>query len=191
MRYLPTALAVFFVLTIPAIAQTVGAPAPVLPVANATDTIVTVPIGNWADTALGYLTLALGGFVVWGFRLLPPQLYAIAMTMRADQLMTKALAYALNSVAGAAKDKVWTVNVRNQVLKEVATYALVHGADAVKAFIGTPADMAEKGFARIAGPVDTAGKQQPSPLPDAPKPDFDEIGAQAKSAAVIQGMKAT
>ncbi len=163
----------------------VTAPTPV-------DTTVSVPIGAWANTALGYLGLMLGGVVVWGLRLLPAQVYALAMTMRADQLMTKALAFALNAAGASVQNKVWTVDTRNMVLKDIATFVIVHGADAVKSFMGTPADFAEKGFARITGIVDpTSGIQQTSPLPNAPKPDFAAIGAQAAAAANVETIKRT
>lgn len=181
MRFLPAAIAAFFVLTATAYGQSVD------PTVVPVNTIVEVPIGSWIDTARGYLTLALGGIVVWAFRFLPPQLYAIAMTMRADQLMNRALVYAVNAVVGATKDKVWTVDVRNQVLKEIVTFALVHGSAAVKSFIGTPAEIAEKGFARIDAPTADA-PLKPAVLPDAPKPDFVVIGAQGQAAATVKGI---
>lgn len=179
MRILTAAIAAFFMLTLPAIAQAV---APVT-------TVVEVPIGSWANTALGYLALSLGGIVVWGFRFLPPQLYAMAMTVRADQLMTKAGEFALNSVAEAVRGKVWSIDTRNDWLKAFTTYVLMHGASAVKAFIGTPSDIAEKGFARIQ-PLQGPNDAPPvDPLPVAAKPDFEVIGAKAQAAATIQGMQ--
>jgi hypothetical protein len=186
MRILLAAIAAFFMLTIPAIAQAVADSAPIaIPVS----TVVEVPVGSWANTALGYLALSLGGVVVWGFRFLPPQLYAMAMTVRADQLMTKAGEFALNSVAEAVRGKVWTIDTRNDYLKALATYVLMHGASAVKAFIGTPADIAEKGFARI-GPLQGPNDAPPvDPLPVAAKPDFERIGEQAQAAAIIKGMQ--
>lgn len=186
MRILLAAIAAFFVLTIPAIAQAV---ADAVPVAVPVTTVVEVPIGSWANTALGYLALSLSGLVVWGFRFLPPQLYAMAMTVRADQLMTKAGAFALNSLGEAVRGKVWTIDTRNDYLKTLVTYALEHGSTAVKAFIGSPADMAEKGFARIE-PLQGANDAPPvDPLPVGIKPDFEDIGAKAQAAATIRGMQ--
>jgi hypothetical protein len=183
MRFLPAAIAAFFMLTAVALGQTVDTGAPPVVV----DTVVAVPVGSWLDTALGYLTLALGGIIAWAFRALPTRIASILMTLQAEQLMTRALTYAINAVAGATRDKVWTIDVRNQVLKEFVTYVLVHGSAAAKDFIGTPADIAEKGLSRIDVPtVDTAAK--PAVLPEAPKPDFVVIGAQAQAAATVKGI---
>lgn len=164
----------------------VTAPTPV-------DTTVSVPIGSWINIAFELWGGALVTYIVVAFRAalsgLGPRANAIMLTMQADQLMTKALSYALNMAGTTTKDKVWTIDVRNKVLKDVVTYAIVHGSDVVKTFIGTPADMAEKGFARIAGPIDATGAQQPSPLPVGPKPDFAAIGAEAAAAANVEVIK--
>jgi hypothetical protein len=164
----------------PAIAQAVDpAPVTILPPPS---TVVQVPVGDWFGTALGYLTLSLGGIIAWAFRRLPGRISAILLTAQADQLLTRAGVYAINAVVGATRNKVWTVEVRNQYLREVVTFALLHGSDAVKAFMGKPAAIAEMGFARIDAPTGDV-VQTPSVLPDAPKPDFVAIGDQAKFAA--------
>lgn len=143
MRILTAAIAAFFMLAVPALAQAIDVqPVPV-------DTIVQVPIGSIADTVLDYIQVAMAGLVIWALRLLPPQLYALAMTMRVDQLLTRAIAYAMNTVAGAAEGKVLSIDVRNQVLKEAVTYALVHGGALVKKFAGTPEELAEKIWSRM------------------------------------------
>src|SRR6185503_14066081 len=182
MRILLTAFAVFFLAAIPVLAQAVDAPPIPVTVVPPVSTVVQVPVGDWFGTALGYLTLSLGGIIAWAFRRLPGRISAILLTAQADQLLNRALVYAINAVVGATKDKVWTVEVRNQVLREVVTYALVHGSDAVKAFMGRPAAIAEMGFSRIDAPTGDV-VQKPSVLPDAPKPDFVAIGDQATFAA--------
>lgn len=174
MRFLPAALAAFFVLTAAALGQTVDAITPI-PV-TVPDTVVTIPYGSWFDTALDYIQVAMGGLIMWSLRLLPAQVYALAMTMRADQLLNKAMQYALHSVAGAMEGKVLTVDVRNKVLKEFVTYVLTHGAAAVKNFIGSPEDMAEKGWARLEIPQEGS------------KPDFATIGKQAMAESVHKEM---
>jgi hypothetical protein len=187
MRFLPAALAVFFMLTVTAFGQGIE-PIPVT-VVPPPSTIVQVPVGDWFGTALGYLTLSLGGVIAWAFRRLPGRISAILLTAQADQLAARGLVYAINVVVGATKDKVWTVDVRNQVLKEFVTYALTHGSDAVKAFMGKPADIAEMGFARIDAPTGDV-VQKPAVLPDAPKPDFEIIGRQAEVAVQVKEAKA-
>lgn len=150
----------------------VTAPTPV-------DTTVSVPIGAWINTAISAIGVSLGGLVIFGLRLLPARIYSLAMTMQADQLLTKALSYALNVAGTAVQTKVWTVDTRNAVLKDFATYVILHGADAVTEFIGNPADIVEKGIARITGVV------------DGPKPDVAAIGAQASVAASVEAAKRT
>jgi len=190
MRILLTAFAVFFLAAIPVLAQAVDAPPIPVTVVPPVSTVVQVPVGDWFGTALGYLALSLGGFIAWGFRRLPGRISAILLTAQADQLLNRALVYAINAVVGATKDKVWTVEVRNQVLREVVTYALVHGSDAVKAFMGRPSDIAEMGFSRIDAPAAGSADPKPAVLPDVPKPDFVAIGAAAEVAASTKGAKA-
>jgi hypothetical protein len=164
----------------PALAQGIE-PIPVT-VVSPPSTLVQVPVGDWFGTALGYLALSLGGVIAWAFRRLPGRISAILLTAQADQLMTRALVYAINAVVGATRDKVWSVDVRNQVLKEAVTYALTHGSGTVKAFMGKPAVIAEMSYSRIDAPA-AGAVQKPAVLPDAPKPDFEVIGRQAEAAA--------
>lgn len=185
MRITFAALAAFFMLTALAFGQDIT-PMPVTIVPAPVSTVVQVPVGDWFGTALGYLTLSLGGVIAWAFRRIPGRISAILLTAQADQLMARGLVYAINVVVGATKDKVWTVDVRNQVLKEAVTYALTHGSDAVKTFMGKPADIAEMGFSRIDAPTGDV-VQKPAVLPDAPKPNFVAIGAAAEAAVVTKG----
>jgi hypothetical protein len=191
MRFLPAAIAAFFMLTVMAFGQGVDttlAPMPVT-IVPPPSTVVQVPVGDWFGTALGYLTLGLGGVIAWAFRRLPGRISAILLTAQADQLMARALTYAINAVVGATKDKVWSVDVRNQVLREFVTYALTHGSDTVKTFMGKSADIAEMGYSRIDAPTGDV-VQKPNVLPDAPKPDFESIGKQAEVAVSIKEAKA-
>jgi hypothetical protein len=165
MRILTAAIAAFFMLAAPAIAQTIDTTAPVV------DTVVQVPVGSIADTVLDYVQVAMAGLVIWALRLLPPQLYALAMTMRVDQLLSRAIAYAFNTVAGATEGKVLTVDVRNLVVKEAVTYALVHGGTLVKQFAGTPEELAEKIWSRMDLPQ------------EASRPNLLGISAQASAIA--------
>lgn len=187
MRLLPAAIAAFFMLGAMAFGQDI-APIPVT-VVPPPSTIVQVPVGDWFGTALGYLTLSLGGLIAWAFRRLPGRISAILLTAQADQLMTRALVYAINAVVGATRDKVWSVDVRNQVLREVVTYTLTHGSEAVKTFMGKSAAMAEMGYSRIDAPTGDV-VQKPAMLPDAPKPDFEIIGKQAEVAVAAKENRA-
>lgn len=187
MRLPFAAFAAFFMLTALAFGQDAIAPIPVTVVSPPpVSTVVQVPVGDWFGTALHALTLALGGIIAWAFRGLPPRISSILLTAQADQLMNRALVYAINVVVGATKDKVWSVDVRNAVLREVVTYALVHGSTAVKTFMGRPSDIAEMGFARIDTPAKGDETEKPNVLPDVPKPNFVQIGADGERAAAAK-----
>jgi hypothetical protein len=176
-------IAVFLLFVMPALGQELT-PMPVT-IVPPPSTLVQVPVGDWFGTALGYLVLSLGGVVAWAFRRLPGRISAILLTAQADQLMARALVYGINAVVGATRDKVWTIDVRNQVLKEMVTYALTHGSATVKDFMGRPADIAEMSYSRIDAPTADV-VQKPAVLPDAPKPNFELIGRQAEVAADIK-----
>lgn len=177
MRLLPAAFAAFFMLAIPTNAGTVTAalvqaqtehevppplPAPVrtaepVPViVQAAPPPVTIPIGDIMSGLLGYVWVALAGFVAFGLRKLPPQLNALAMTMRVDQLLTRAIAFGINSTPGASPGKTIEINMVNPVLRTMVSYAMRHGPALVMQFIGTPAELAEKIYSRLDLPSDAA-----------------------------------
>jgi hypothetical protein len=185
MRLILLAALAVIAIACPSLAQTST------PVAAVPDTVVGIPYGNWIGDAFAIWGAAIASYIVFAvrgmFAAFGPRVNAILLTMQADQLLNRALVYAMNAVVGASKDKVWSVDVRNQVLKEVVTFALVHGSDAVKSFMGKPEAIAEMGFSRIDAPTaDPASKL--TVLPDAPKPDFVQIGAQAAVAANTKGV---
>lgn len=186
MRILPAAFAVFFVLIVPALAQAVDTPVPVV---VPPDTVVTIPVGSWLADLQGYIVIGMGVVVGWVFRWVPPRLRGLFMTVQAEQLIAKGLTFAINTVIGGYKEKVWTIDMRNELLKKFTTFVLVHGASSVKEFIGPASVIAEKGFARITPPLDAQGQPQPSPLPAGPPPNFVTIGADAQAAANAKGMQ--
>ncbi len=177
MRYFALAVSTVVLLTWPALADTVATIAAAPPGDPSTTTIVSIPVGSYLNTALGYLTVALGGVIVWGLRLLPPQLYAMAMVMRADQLLARAIGFGINAVAGATDGKMLNFDVRNTALREMITYVLLHGADAVKQYMGTPAQIGEMIWSRLDLPQ------------EASRPNFDAIGAQAQAQATTKELK--
>lgn len=120
----------------------------------APDTSVTIAWGELFSTLLQYIAVALISLITWSCRFLPPQLYALMMTMRVDQLLQKAIIFGVNSVAGAGIDsdgnpKVMTVEISNRVLREALVFTMQHGGELVKQFAGKPVDLAEKLWARM------------------------------------------
>jgi hypothetical protein len=110
---------------------------------------VTIAWGEIFATAIQYIALILISLVAWSYRFLPARIRDLLLTMQVEQLLQKSIAFGLNSVAGAVKDKTLTVEVSNRVLREALTYALMHGGDIVKRFAGNPVDLAEKIWARM------------------------------------------
>lgn len=102
-------------------------------------------IAQWAS-AVGTLIFAA---VMWALRQLPAQIYGIAVSMRADQVLQKAIDYAINMVVGASKDKALTVDVHNQVLAQALQYVLDHAPGWIQSWMGGPDAIAQKIVARL------------------------------------------
>lgn len=102
-------------------------------------------IAQWAS-AVGTLIFAA---VMWALRQLPAQIYGIAVSMRADQVLQKAIDYAINMVVGASKDKALTVDVHNQVLAQALQYVLDHAPGWLQSWMGGPEEIAQKIVARL------------------------------------------
>jgi hypothetical protein len=102
-------------------------------------------IQQWA-TALGSLIFAA---VMFALRQLPAQIYAIIVSMRADQLLQKAIDYGVNAVEGATKDKTLNVDLGNKVLAQAVQYVLDNAPGWLQAWMGGPDQIVKKIFARL------------------------------------------
>lgn len=102
-------------------------------------------IGQWAS-AVGAAIFAL---VMWMLRQLPAQVYAIIVSLRAEQLLQKAVDYGVNAVVGASKDKTLTVDVGNEVLAHAVQYVLDNAPAWLQAWLGGPDQIVKKIFARL------------------------------------------
>jgi hypothetical protein len=111
-------------------------------------------ISQWA-TAIG--TIILAG-VTWLLRLLPGQIYQILLTLRADQLLGKAIDYGINMVKGATKDRELTIDVHNEVLAKALQYVLDNAPGWLQQWMGGPEQIAKKIIARL--------KLAPDAVPD-------------------------
>lgn len=99
------------------------------PVAHAADGTVTVPVGDWIVQATSSLaSLAVTGLMWVASRWLPTW---IRMQLT-EQLLTRAVDYALAVVAGAAKGKVLEVHVANEVIAQASRYAVEHAPETAK-----------------------------------------------------------
>lgn len=115
----------------------------------ADDTVVSVPIGDWVAGGSEILVPVIVGGLLWLVRKLPGGVVDVIRTMRAEQLLTKAVSYGVNAVAGAAKDKTLTVNVGNAVVAQAAQYAIDNGPGWLVGWLGGEAAIRQKIIARL------------------------------------------
>lgn len=101
-----------------------------------------------AQCASAIGTLLFAG-VMWALRLLPSQVYAVIVSMRADQLLQKAIDYGINMVTAATKDKALTADVGNAVLAQALQYVIDHAPDWLQSWMGGPDAIAQKIVARL------------------------------------------
>lgn len=155
----------FFLAAFAAIFITIGAG--VAFAADVGPTFITVP---WGDLIIGILpavqALFLGG-VLWLAATFSPPLYAFLRTKQVEQLLNRAGDFAFGVVPGAVKGREVSIDVGNEVLREMLSYALEHGGQWLTDFAGTPTQIAEKAFARIPWPAEMT------------KPDFAAIADEA------------
>lgn len=121
--------------------------------AMAQDTTITINYGEllqqWSDAILkGALALLT---IVWAWlgRAIPSQIFAIMVSLRAEQFLQKAIEYGINSVRDASKDKKLTVNVGNEVLAKALQFVIDNVPDWIIKWMGGPDAIAEKIWARL------------------------------------------
>lgn len=113
------------------------------------DSKITIPIGDWIGEMVVPIFAALAGIVTWLIRKLPAAAKAWIDTLRIEQLLDKAIAYGLNSVAGAAKGRTLSVDVHLSVLAYVLQYALDRIPTALLKWVGGPTSLAEMIWSRL------------------------------------------
>ncbi|MCX5478437.1 hypothetical protein OSH08_05445 [Kaistia geumhonensis] len=112
-------------------------------------TVVTVPIGDWIAAGAAALAASAGSVVLWGLRQLPGALLQRLRTLQAEQILTMAMAYGLNAVAGAARGKVLSADVGNAVAAEALGYVVEHGPNRLIKWLGGEQAIREKIIARL------------------------------------------
>lgn len=139
LRHIMAALAVACILyPLAALAQAV-----------AVDTTVELPIGSWVETAGAFVGPLLAAAALWLIRKLPEQISAILITMRVDQMLEKAISYAINATVAASKDRPLSINVGNEVVAKAAQYVVDNGPGWLIGWMGGYAAIREKIIARL------------------------------------------
>lgn len=116
---------------------------------SAVDTVVNIPWGDWlyngATTFIALLTAA----VAWGLRLLPARILAVIQTAQVDQILFKAIDYAINKTAGASKGKTMNIDVGNEVLEKALQFVVDNAPKWLISWSGGEAGIREKIIARL------------------------------------------
>lgn len=126
-------------------------------------TTVTVPWGNLLSSLLLSLqetiTVALLAVLTAVIARLPGWVTSIIGTARVDQLLTRAIDYAIATTAGAVQGEALSVDVGNAVVAKALRYALEHGPGWLIGWMGGAEMVAEKIIARV--PVTASGALRP------------------------------
>lgn len=80
------------------------------------DTTVEVEIGKLAAEWLPTLGYLIGAILMWAFRFLPGNVSFWFKLLRLDQVLQRSIDAAIARVVGAAKGKVWSIEVGNAVV---------------------------------------------------------------------------
>lgn len=131
-----------------AFAADAAAPETVAQATNETTKVtwaVGATVSQWAD-AFEAIAIAAVAFLL---RKIPGQFGSILMTMHVDQVLNKAIDYAINMVKGATKDKTLDVDVGNAVLARALQYVLDHSPAWLQSWMGGPELIAQKIIARL------------------------------------------
>lgn len=115
------------------------------PVFAADATSVVVPIGDWVQATLPLLGWLMAAVATWVLSHVP----AIFKTAQVEQLLAKAIEYALNVVAGASKDKVLSADVGNAVIAQALNYATTYGPSWVLKYLGGEQGLRDRIIARL------------------------------------------
>ena len=124
---------------------------------DAVGTAVSIPWGDWLSSlAPGLLDVALAALaaaLAWVLKILPASIAnvvtPIVKSAQVEQLLARAVSYGINAVAGAAHDKVLSVDVGNQVVAEALEYAIAHGPAWLTEFTGDSDQIAQMIIARL------------------------------------------
>ena len=114
-----------------------------------TDTVVQIPIGTWADYILPVAGALAMAAVVWLLSYLPAPVVAVLKTAQVEQILQRAIDFAINMVQGATKDKVLDVDVGNAVVKQAADFVIKYGPKWIVDFLGGEAGIRDRIIARL------------------------------------------
>lgn len=128
---------------------------------DAASSTVTIPWGDWLSAFIVQIVLPILGviavaFVTWAVArispLLPASLRGVITaqnTTAAEQLLSRAVGYALNKAALDAQGKAIVVPTGNAQVAVALNYAVTHGAPDLVDWLGGPTGIQQKIIARL------------------------------------------
>lgn len=96
------------------------------PVVGPIDGVINVPWGLWISQGAETLIWILGVAIAWGMRQLPARVVAFLQTAQVEQLLNRAIDFAVHKTAGAVKGEALSFQVANQVLETALEYVLAY-----------------------------------------------------------------
>lgn len=118
-------------------------------IAQATADTIQIPVGTWVDFLGSWVAPLLVAVALALVRKLPKQIGDLLLTMKVEQLLQKAIDFAINTVKDATKDKPLTVNVGNEVVAKALQYVLDHAPEWLVKWMGDADLIREKIIARL------------------------------------------
>lgn len=157
-KYAPAAIAAALIMicTAAVLAQGAGPPPQTGPYT------VSIPYGDLIKQVFDLIGSVLGpaimGLIAWGMARtnLPTAVQSFVHAMLTNQLLDKAIAYAINAVEGATAGKTLSIPVSNQVVAEALNYALAHGPSWLIDWMGGADAIRQKIIARLPLPPEAS-----------------------------------
>ena len=123
---------------------------------EAAQTTVTAEWGDWAANALLLVSTimvgSVGAVLTWGLRFLPSALRGFitqSLIKQVEQLLTRALQHAINSVAEELRGKAFTIDVKNRLIALALQFALDNAPAKLIEWMGGEAGIRQKIEARL------------------------------------------
>ena len=115
----------------------------------AADGQVSVPWGDYLAASASTLVTLAASALAAALAMLPASINSMIKTWRVEQLLQNAIAYGINTVAGAAKGQTMSVPVANKVLEQALEYAIENGSASIIKWMGGEGAIERKIVARL------------------------------------------
>lgn len=115
----------------------------------AADGQVSIPWGDYLAASASTLVTLAASALAAALAMLPASINSMIKTWRVEQLLQNAIAYGINTVAGAAKGQTMSVPVANKVLEQALEYAIENGSSSIIKWMGGEGAVERKIVARL------------------------------------------